>query len=155
MKYRGLQSASLLACFIPSLRILFLPLLHCAISFLCFHFPIFTTIYNICPYLLFSFMCFLSHWRKKKKKNLVILFLCVFRHRFCFFYCLLLLFFFIMDTNFFSFCVFCLYSLCTNALILLLGWKGQFPVELSHLGKIFSLPRANLYTAHGIRHHNP
>lgn len=103
----------------------------------------------------YSLLCAFFPIEGKKKKNLVILFLCVFRHRFCFFYCLLLLFFFIMDTNFFSFCVFCLYSLCTNALILLLGWKGQFPVELSHLGKIFSLPRANLYTAHGIRHHNP
>ena len=33
--------------------------------FPCFHFPIFIAIYNICPYLLFSFMCFLSCWRKK------------------------------------------------------------------------------------------
>lgn len=39
--------------------------------------------------LLFSFMCFLSCWRKKKT---VILFLCVFRLRVCFFCCLLLLF---------------------------------------------------------------
>lgn len=155
MKYRGLQSASLLACFIPSLRILFLPLLHCAISFLCFHFPIFTTIYNICPYLLFSFMCFLSHWRKKKKKTLWFYSYVYSDIGFAFSIAFYYFFFFIMDTNFFSFCVFCLYSLCTNALILLLGWKGQFPVELSHLGKIFSLPRANLYTAHGIRHHNP
>lgn len=54
--------------------------------------------------------------------------------------------FFKMDINFFSFCVFCLYSLCADALILLLGWKGSVSYGLSCLEISFFLLAEQVFT---------
>lgn len=55
-------------------------------------------------------------------------------------------YFFKMDINFFSFCVFCLYSLCADALILLLGWKGSVSYGLSCLEISFFLLAEQVFT---------